>query len=304
MADTLRGVYSAVATPFTAEQEVDETGLRSLVDRTIDAGIHGVVPCGSTGEFSTLTRTERERVVEVVIEQAAGRVPVVPHTGACSTREAIGLSQHAERTGAAAIMVVAPYYEPFSTVETKRYYADIAGSVSIPVMAYNLPAATGVNLTPAILGELISDVPNLKYVKDTSGDFSAAAQLIHEYGDAVSVFVGWDTLFLAALLEGAAGSVIGAANVVPGQLVAVYDAVQQGDLARARYLWKALFPLMASFVSGGYTAAIKGAMDLIGFSGGPQRSPGEEVDSDRREILRQSLKSLGFDRDLRHNGAR
>jgi len=240
----------------------------------------------------------------VVIEQAAGRVPVVPHTGACSTREAIGLSQHAERTGAAAIMVVAPYYEPFSTVETKRYYADIAGSVSIPVMAYNLPAATGVNLTPAILGELISDVPNLKYVKDTSGDFSAAAQLIHEYGDAVSVFVGWDTLFLAALLEGAAGSVIGAANVVPGQLVAVYDAVQQGDLARARYLWKALFPLMASFVSGGYTAAIKGAMDLIGFSGGPQRSPGEEVDRDRREILRHSLKSLGFDPALRHNGAR
>ena len=304
MADALQGVYSAVATPFTAEQEVDETGLRSLIDRTIDAGIHGLVPCGSTGEFSTLTATERERVVEVVIEQAAGRVPVVPHTGACSTREAIGLSQHAERTGATAIMVVAPYYEPFSIAETKRYYADVAGSVSIPVMAYNLPTATGVNLTPSILGELISEVPNLKYVKDTSGDFSAAARLIHEYGDIVSVFVGWDTLFLAALLEGAAGSVIGAANVVPGQLVAVYDAVQKGDLARARTLWKDLFPLMASFVSGGYTAAIKGAMDLIGFSGGPQRSPGEEVDSDRREILRQSLKSLGFDPALRHNGAR
>jgi 4-hydroxy-tetrahydrodipicolinate synthase len=304
MADALGGVYSAVATPFTAEQEVDETGLRSLVDRTIDAGIHGLVPCGSTGEFSTLTATERERVVEVVIEQAAGQVPVVPHTGACSTREAIGLSQHAERTGATAIMVVAPYYEPFSIAETKRYYADVAGSVSIPVMAYNLPTATGLNLTPSILGELISEVPNLKYVKDTSGDFSAAARLIHEYGDIVSVFVGWDTLFLAALLEGAAGSVIGAANVVPGQLVAVYDAVQKGDLARARNLWKDLFPLMASFVSGGYTAAIKGAMDLIGFSGGPQRSPGEEVDSDRREILRQSLKSLGFDPALRHNGAR
>ena len=107
-------------------------GCDRLVDRTIDAGIHGLVPCGSTGEFSTLTATERERVVEVVIEQAAGRVPVVPHTGACSTREAIGLSQHAERTGATAIMVVAPYYEPFSIAETKRYYADVAGSVSIP----------------------------------------------------------------------------------------------------------------------------------------------------------------------------
>jgi len=294
MAEALGGVYSAVATPFTAEQELDEAGLRSLVDRTVDAGIHGLVPCGSTGEFSTLTRAEREHVVEVVIDQTAGRVPVVPHTGACSTREAIGLSQHAEKNGAAAIMLVAPYYEPFSIAETKRYYADVAGSVSIPVMAYNLPAATGVNLTPAILGELIDEVPNIKYVKDTSGDFTAAAQLIHEYGEAVSVFVGWDTLFLAALLEGAAGSVIGAANVVPAQLVAVYDAVQQGDLAGARSLWRTLFPLLSTFVSGGYNAGIKGGMDLIGHSGGPQRNPGEDVDSHRRELLGQSLKILGF----------
>ena len=136
----------------------------------------------------------------------------------------------------------------------------------------------------------------MKYVKDTSGDFSAAAQLIHEYGEAVSVFVGWDTLFLAALLEGAAGSVIGAANVVPAQLVAVYDAVQQGDLAGARSLWRTLFPLLSTFVSGGYNAGIKGGMDLIGHSGGPQRNPGEDVDSHRRELLGQSLKSLASTR--------
>ena len=197
----------------------------------------------------------------------------MPQTGATSTREAVELSRHAERLGADAIMVVAPYYEPFTIAETKRYYADVAGSVAIPVMAYNLPAATGVNLTPQILGEIIDEVPNVKYVKDTSGDFTAAAQLIHEYGDAVSVFVGWDTLFLAALLEGAAGSVIGAANVVPRQLVSVYDAVQSSDLASAREQWQALFPLMATFISGGYTAAIKGALDIIGASAGPQRAP-------------------------------
>jgi 4-hydroxy-tetrahydrodipicolinate synthase len=293
MTDALKGVHSAVATPFTADQEVDEAGLRALVDRTIDAGIHGLVPCGSTGEFSTLSRAERERVVEIVIEQTAGRVPVVPQTGACSTREAIELSRHAEKLGADAIMVVAPYYEPFTIEETKRYYADIAGAVSIPVMAYNLPAATGVNLTPQILGELINEVPNIKYVKDTSGDFTAAAQLIHEYGEAVSVFVGWDTLFLAALLEGAAGSVIGAANVVPSQLVAVYEAVQAGDLAQARSQWKYLFPVMSAFVSGGYNAGIKAGMDLIGHSGGPQRSPGADADAERVEALRRSLKALG-----------
>ena len=243
MADGLKGVYSAVATPLTVDQGLDEPGLRRLVDRTIDGGVHGLVPCGSTGEFSALTRSERERVVEVVIEQTAGRVPVVPQTGATSTREAIALSRHAEGLGAEAIMVVAPYYEPFTVAETKRYYADVAGSVAIPVMAYNLPAATGINLTPEILGELIAEVPNVKYVKDTSGDFTAAAQLIHEYGDAVSVFVGWDTLFLAALLEGAAGSVIGAANVVPRELVSIYDAVQcQRSVVGPRAVAGALSP--------------------------------------------------------------
>lgn len=293
MATALTGVYSAVATPFTVDQDVDEAGLRSLVDRTLDGGVHGLVPCGSTGEFSTLTRAERERVLEVVVEQTAGRVPVVPQTGACSTGEAIALSRHAEKVGAEAILVVAPYYEPFTVAEVKKYYADIAGSVSIPVMAYNLPVATGVNLTPQILGDIINDVPNVKYVKDTSGDFTAAAQLIHEYGEAVSVFVGWDTLFLAALLEGAAGSVIGAANVVPRQLVDVYDAASAGDLKLAREQWKTLFPLMSTFVSGGYTAAIKAGMDLIGQSAGPQRSPGADVSGDRLEALKQNLKALG-----------
>jgi 4-hydroxy-tetrahydrodipicolinate synthase len=292
MTDGLKGVYSAVATPFTVDQDLDESGLRRLVDRTIDAGVHGLVPCGSTGEFTALTRSERERVVEVVIEQTAGRIPVVPQTGATSTREAIELSRHAERLGADAIMVVAPYYEPFTIAETKRYYADVAGCVSIPVMAYNLPAATGINLTPQILGELISEVPNVKYVKDTSGDFTAAAQLIHEYGDAVSVFVGWDTLFLAALLEGAAGSVIGAANVVPHELVSIYDSVQSSDLASAREQWEALFPLMAAFISGGYTAAIKGALEIIGASAGPQRAPGADVDGDRLVTLKRHLETL------------
>ena len=190
-------------------------------------------------------------------------------------------------------MVVAPYYEPFSIDEIKRYYADVAGSVSIPVMAYNLPAATGVNLTPQILGELINDVPNIKYVKDTSGDFTAAAQLIHEYGDAVSVFVGWDTLFLAALVEGAAGSVIGAANVVPGQLVAVYNAVQDGDLAACAQPLEDPLPVDEHLCQWRLQRRrSRAALDLIGHSAGPQRSPGADVDGERLETLKQNLKAL------------
>ena len=292
MSEGLEGVFSAVATPFTHDQQVDEAGLRRLVDRTIESGIHGLVPLGSTGEFSTLTRAERECALEVVIDQTADRVPVVPHTGATSTAEAIALSQHAEKAGASALMLVAPYYEPFGIEEINSYYKDVAGSVSIPVMAYNLPAATGVNLTPQILGELIDQVPNVKYVKDTSGDFTAAAQLIHEFGDQVSVFVGWDTLFYAALLEGAAGSVIGAANVVPRQLVDVYDAIQGGDLELARKLWSKLFPVMSTLVSGGYTAAVKAGMELIGHAAGPQRAPGADLTGPRRQELERALSAL------------
>ena len=292
MSEDLEGVYSAVATPFTQDQHLDEAGLRRLVDRTIESGIHGLVPLGSTGEFFALSRGERECALEVVLEQTAGRVPVVPHTGATSTAEAIALSQHAEKAGATALMLVAPYYEPFSIEEVKSYYKDVAGSVSIPVMAYNLPAATGVNLTPQILGELIDEVPNVRYVKDTSGDFTAAAQLIHEFGDRVSVFVGWDTLFYAALLEGAAGSVIGAANVVPRQLIAVYDAIQASDLALARKLWATLFPVMSTLVSGGYTAAVKAGMELIGHPAGPQRAPGAALTGPRLRELEKALAAL------------
>lgn len=294
MSAQIRGVYSAVATPFVAgTEEIDEAALRALVDRTIEAGIHGLVPLGSTGEFSTLSSEERKRVLEIVIDAAAGRVPVIPHTGATSTAEAIRLTQHAKDQGADAVMVVAPYYEPFSIAEIKRYYREISDAVDIPIMAYNLPAATGVVLTPEILGELIAEVPNVKYVKDTSGDFSAAVSLIHNYGDQVSVFVGWDPMFLGTLLEGAAGSVIGAANVVPGELVAVYDAVQAGDLEEAHRVWAKLYPVLDSLTSGPtYNSAIKAGMEIVGSGSRLQRSPGSDLPDADRKVLEQRLEAL------------
>lgn len=259
----LHGVLSAMATPFTAGGEkVDEPALRALTDRTLAGGVHGLVPCGSTGEFAALTDDERRAVTEIVIDQAAGRVPVIVHTGAMTTQQAVALSRHAERAGAAAVMAVAPYYEPLSSDEIDAYYRDIAEAVSIDVMIYNLPMATGVNMSPDDIGKLAAEVPNIKYVKDTSGDFSQAARLLHDYSAVVSTFVGWDSLYLASLTEGARGSVIGAANVVPGHLVAIYDAIRAGDLTRARAVWDAIFPLMQFFMSGGYVAGVKGALQF------------------------------------------
>lgn len=295
MSTQLQGVYTALATPFdTTGTRIDEGALRRLLDRTIEAGIDGIVPCGSTGEFSTLSPAERDRLVEVVSEHTAGRVPVVPQTGALSTAEVVRLSQSAQSRGAAAVMVVAPFYEPLTVDETFAFYRDVAASIDIPIMAYNLPAATGVDLNPDLMAELVDRVPNVKYVKDTSGDFTTAARLIHNLGDSVSVFVGWDALFLAALLEGAAGSVIGAANVVPCELVQIHRAVQRGDLDDAKRTWDHVFPLMETFVTGGsYNAGIKAGMELAGVDGSSTlRAPGLPADVPRRQRLAQALKHL------------
>jgi 4-hydroxy-tetrahydrodipicolinate synthase len=292
---TLRGVFSAVATPFnTPDQSINEQALRDLVERTIDGGIHGLVPCGSTGEFAAMTAAERKRVLEVTIDQAGGRVPVVAHSGAMTTREAIDISKHAEAAGASAVMTVAPYYEPLDIDETKEYFRSVADSIQIPVIIYNLPVATGVNLEPHDIADIASKSQNVKYVKDTSGDFSQAAKLIHDYSDVISTFVGWDTMFLGSFVEGGTGSIVGAANFIAPQLVSVYDAVQAGDIVSAKTQWNTIFPIMQFLVSGGYVAGVKGALDLLGKSIGEPRAAISALSTERASELQAILKQAGL----------
>jgi 4-hydroxy-tetrahydrodipicolinate synthase len=289
----LRGVLTALVTPFTAGGEsVDEPRLRDLVDRMIASGVHGLVPCGSTGEFPALTHDERKLVVEVVVDQTAGRVPVVAHTAAMTTREAVALSRHAEKHGAAAVMVVAPYYEPLTLGELASYYRDVAQSVSIDVMLYNLPIATGVNLAPPDVVKLASELPNVRHVKDTSGDYNQATVLIHEYEGVLSTFVGADSFFLASLVEGAVGSVIGAANVIPSELVAIYDAVQASDVIAAKAIWSDVYPFMQFLMSGGYVSGVKGSMKLIDQAAGDPRLPIEPLPENRIAEAAAALKKI------------
>ena len=273
MASSLSGVLVALATPFADDGSVDESRLRALVDRTIDGGVHGVVACGSTGEFSALTGEERRLVVETVVDQTAHRVPVVAQTGSTSTAKAIALARHAQSAGADVIMPVAPYYEPLTLAETTHYLRRVAGSVEIPVMLYNLPGATGMDLPPDTIAELAREVENIRYVKNTSPDMAQAAQLIHHYGDLVGTFVGWDSLILSSLVSGSAGVMAGTANVVPAEIVAVYDAVKAGDLQSAREAWARIYPLLDAALSTSYVAAVKAALDAVGFSCGPTREP-------------------------------
>jgi 4-hydroxy-tetrahydrodipicolinate synthase len=275
----LRGVLTALATPFAADGSVDEARLRALVDRSIEGGVHGVVACGSTGEFSALTSDERRMVVETVVDQVARRVPVIAQTGATSTAEAIRLSQHAQSAGADVIMAVAPYYEPLSIEETLTYLRAVAGSVDIPVMLYNLAVATGVDLDPDTVGALAREVENIRYIKNTTVDMAQTAALIHHHRDVISTFVGWDSLLLSALAEGAAGVVAGTANVVPTELVAVYEAVSAGDLKKARRAWAQIYPLIDAIMAQPFVPAVKAALAAAGFPVGPPRAPLTALDS-------------------------
>jgi 4-hydroxy-tetrahydrodipicolinate synthase len=271
-------VLTALATPFTENGNIDEASLKILVNRSIAGGVHGVVACGSTGEFSTLSSAERRMVVETVVDQVAGRVPVIAQTGATSTAEAIRLSRHAQSAGADVVMPVAPYYEPLTIDETLSYLRAVAGSVDIPVMLYNLPAATGVDLDPDTVGALAREVENIRYIKNTTVDMAQSARLIHHHGDVISTFVGWDSLLLSALAEGAAGVMAGTANVVPAELVAVYDAVIAGNLGQAREAWARVYPLIDAIMAQPFIPAVKAALAGVGFPVGKPREPVAELD--------------------------
>ena len=294
MSTDLSGILVALATPFTPDgASIDDERLAEHVDWMITSGIHGIVPAGTTGEFTTLTRAEREHLVESVITAAAGRVPVVPSTGALSTVETIELSRHAQDSGAAAVMVVPPFYDPLRWPELVAHYSAVVSALDIPVMYYNVPGATGLSLSAEQLGDLAA-ATGIRYIKDTGGDGSALTDLLLRQSDRVTTFNGWDTLTFLGLTLGAKGSVWGASNVIPELSVQLWDALAvRGDLAEGRRLWQLIWPVCDALESANYVAMVKTGMDLIGRSMGPMRPPILPLDASSRERLAVALQAAG-----------
>jgi 4-hydroxy-tetrahydrodipicolinate synthase len=270
----LHGVLPALITPFTPDGSAIDTGaLTAIVERLIAGGVSGLVPGGSTGEFTTLTNAERRQLVEVAVAAAGGRVPVVAGTGALSTRETVELSVHAEQAGAAAVMIVPPFYDALGRRELLAHYTAVAERISIPIMYYNLPSASGVTLDVEQLGEL-RRVAGVTSMKDTGGDAVASTELI-QAGDAVPTLLnGFDTLTFAALAAGVRAVVWGTASVVPEPCVELHRLlIEDLDLEGARELWARLWPLCAFLESQSYPAAVKAGAALAGDTTGPVRAP-------------------------------
>ena len=292
MTHQLRGVLTALSTPFDRDEAIDVATLRRVVDRSIHAGVDGVVAAGSTGEVGALSSDERMLLVDTVVEHTAGRVPVIAQTGATTTAEAIRLSRAAQRSGADVLMLLTPYYEPLSVAETVAYVKDVAAAVDLPVMLYNIPAVTGVNLDHETVRSLATEVDNIRYIKDSSADWEQALRLIHHHRDVIGTFIGWDAYLYSALVEGAAGVMAGAANVVPDEIVRVARLIGEGDLTGALALWKRLYPVIDQLLGVPFIPAVKAGLTLQGVPAGAPRRPTAPLTAEQVDALRPVLSSL------------
>ncbi len=280
------GVLPALITPFTDDgTAVDADALTDVVERCIAGGVSGLVATGSTGEFTTLNRDERQQITETVVAAAAGRVPTIAGTGALSTAETIELSVHAEEAGAAAVMIVPPFYTPLLWHELVAHYAAVADRISIPIMYYNLPSATGVTLTPERLAEL-KRVARVTSFKDTGGDAISATAFFQSDDDLPTLLNGYDTLTFSALAAGVRGVVWGVASFLPGPCVELHRLlIQEGDLAGARALWARIWPICDFLESVDYAAGVKAACRHVGISTGPVRPPLLDLSAEQQDEL-------------------
>ena len=287
------GIVSALVTPFTEDGEkVDESVLAALVEQGVADGLAGFVPCGGTGEFATLSDDERRLVVEVTCAQVQGRSKVIAQVGAPSTRAAVAFAEHAEASGADAVMIATPYYEPITMDQVFSYLKDVASSISLPVCIYNFPPAMSVTWNRDSLSRIKAEIPNVSIVKDSSGDFSSLTAIAQHPVVGVANMVGEDVLVGPALLLGVDGAIVGSGNFLAPALVAMHQAARAGDPARVTLIWNAVTPLISAVVqSGSYNGAVKAACEVLGFPVGPIRKPYTTLEPQGVQRLRTVIES-------------
>ena len=285
-----RGSYTVMVTPFDAAGAVDEGVLRRFVDFQIEGGTQGLIPLGSTGEFLSLTREERERVAAIVVEQARGRVPVLVGTAAEWTREAVELARDAERVGADGLMIVPPYYSSPTDDEVFAHYRAIAQAVSVPIMVYNNPFTANIDLKPRLVARL-SEIDNIRYIKESSNHATRVQEILMLCGDRMSVFAGfhpWESFRC-----GATGCVSVCANIVPGLATDLFEfTVSDPGLEKGLAVYRKLIPLLNALAGDLYVGATKAALGLIGQDVGIPRPPRLGLPEAKMPELRRVLQDL------------
>ena len=283
------GIYTALVTPMTRDQEVDYQKLESFTDYLIGAGLHGLTPLGSTGEFYALSPEERTQVLGVVLRTANKRIPVVPGTNAGSTREVIAYSRQAEKMGCAGVMLAAPYYSLPTQEELFAHFKAVNDAIGIPIMLYNYPGRTGVDLTPEFVARL-AELKNIRCIKESTGEMPRIAMIQRLCGDAMKVFCGCDTIAVQSFLVGAVGWTGGVVNALPRCHVKVWDLCQAGKFDAAARYYKKFLPVLELMEGGGrYTAWVKAACQIMGHDCGNPRQPLGPATKEEMAKLKQAL---------------
>jgi 4-hydroxy-tetrahydrodipicolinate synthase len=287
------GVGTALVTPFTASGAVDEKALAALVERQVQGGVHFVVPCGTTGETTTLSRAEREAIVRITVEVCAGKIPVLAGVGGYDTAEVAELAHATEALGVQGLLSVTPYYNKPTQEGLYQHYRAIAARTSLPIIVYNVPGRTGCNVEPRTLARLAA-IPNIAGVKEASGNMQQMCEVCRSVPDDFTVLCGDDALALPLMAIGGRGVISVASNIVPDRMARLVNAALAGDFRAARAEHHALLPLMLVNFIESNPIPVKAAMAMLGLCEAVYRLPMVPPSDASAARIRQTLIDAGL----------
>ena len=288
----LQGAITAIVTPFK-DGKLDETAYRELIEFQLKGGINGIVPCGTTGESATLSHEEHKRVVEACVDQVKKRVPVVAGTGSNNTAEALELTRHAQIAGADYALLITPYYNKPTQEGLYQHFKTIADNTSIPMVVYNVPSRTSVNLLPETVARL-AEFPNIVAIKEATGDLKQCAKIVELCGDKITLISGDDFTVLPLLAIGGMGVISVVSNVAPQDMAGMCAAFFKGDLKTAQQLHYKMWPLMEAMFYETNPTPAKTALKMMGKITGEVRQPLCPMSPANEDKLRQVLKKYGL----------
>ncbi len=289
-----KGSLVAMITPFGENGEVDEKGIEKLVEFHIQNGTNGIVPCGTTGESPTLSHEEHKRVVEVTINAVAGRVLVIAGTGSNCTREALELTSHAKKAGADGALIITPYYNKPTQKGLYLHFKKIAEEVDIPIVVYNVPSRTGVNILPETLAEL-AELKNIVAVKEASGNLDQMTHIVELCGDKITLLSGDDKLLLPVLSIGGKGVISVVANIIPRDVSDMVSEFEKGNYQRAKELFLSkVYPLSNAMFYETNPIPVKTSAQLMGLPSGDLRLPLASLSKNNLAKLKADLIKFGL----------
>lgn len=287
----IHGIIAYPVTPFTEADSLDATRLAALVERLVSSGVHAIAPLGSTGELAYLEEPEFDSAVDATIQAVAGRVPVIVGVSDVTTANTIRRATYAQQAGADAVMILPVSYWKLTEREIAQHYRSVGDAIAIPIMAYNNPATSGVDMPPELLVDMFETIDNLTMVKESTGDLSRMQRIAELTGGQLPFYNGSNPLVLDALKAGASGWCTAAPNLRPQPCIDLYDAVRSGDVDKAQILYDDLKPLLQFIVAGGLATTVKAGLDLLGFPVGNPRAPLLPLDENGRAELYSRLAS-------------